>query len=259
LFERVKLKKKEKQFTTIETAPVLETNTESRERILATREAEVDEQIAEYVADNTIALTRVLDDFHDGHKEIAIELADKLLDSRRRRTVLLHRIKLRYLRWNKKRKEKYAEKRKARAEFKHKHHLQFTAMAKQSSNWYYYHEVNYWIHKNALLHPVVRSAIPLILNNPSWTHKQKRDGLDTLQRYIRNALRFNNAFYRDLYAGLWRPGHKTTPDTTKDPDATLPTTYEAIVRKAESAMPPEEVPRRYIPPIGKSHTKHSQY
>jgi len=98
-----------------------------------------------------------------------------------------------------------------------------------------------------------------MLNNPSWTNEQKRSGFDSLQRYVRNASRYDNAMHRALFKGLWRPGNKTTPDTTKDPDAKLPTTYEGIVRKAEAQMPPEEVPRRYLPAIGKPYTKILQY
>jgi len=81
-----------------------------------------------------------------------------------------------------------------------------------------------------------------------------------LQRYVRNALRYDNALYRDLYDGLWRPGHRTTPDTTKDPNTQLPKSYESMIQKAESEMPFEELERRYAPPSGKPYTKsHLQY
>jgi len=60
-------------------------------------------------------------------------------------------------------------------------------MAERSTNWFYYPEIHYWIHKNALLHDNIRSAIPLILNNPSWTNEQKRKTLDDMQLYMRDS------------------------------------------------------------------------
>uniref|UniRef100_A0A6B2L395 Uncharacterized protein n=1 Tax=Arcella intermedia TaxID=1963864 RepID=A0A6B2L395_9EUKA len=199
-----------------------------------------------------------VDEFYGAAKLMAIDLANTISDAVRKRTVKVDRRAMLRKRWYE--KMKYIETRKEQKKKRKEEHKHFVAMASKSPNWFYYKELNYWIHKNALMNEHVRSAIPLILNNPSFDEPTKRRGLDSLQRVIRNAARHDNAADRDLYTGIYKENrNRTTPDTTKDPDVNLPATYEEIIRKAESQMPPEELPRRYAEPLGKPYNKILQY
>jgi hypothetical protein len=44
-------------------------------------------------------------------------------------------------------------------------------------DWFYYKEINFWIHKKHLMNNHIRRAIPVLLKNPSFTHLDKKKAL----------------------------------------------------------------------------------
>lgn len=118
-------------------------------------------------------------------------------------------------------------------------------------NWFYYKEINFWIERKHLLNSHIRRAIPVLLKNPSWTNKQKKDALRYMIRTIDEAEQKPQEWYQkraSYYKGVRGPRNQTTPDRTKEDGFEFPSTYEELISKAEASMLPADKAAKYSPP-----------
>jgi len=104
----------------------------------------------------------------------------------------------------------------------------------------------------------IRQNIHLILHNATYSHAQKRKAIDFLIKLDEIAKHVNPKLAPD---DLPRVGHRTTPDTTGDPDQLpkFPKTYNEMIAQAETVILPEEIPRRYFPPEAKPKASAFEY
>jgi len=170
----------------------------------------------------------------------------ELSTTKRVRTMEEFKKKKSIHRWNLKRipkyEKKWAENRLKRAVER----KEFQAKVKDNPDWFYYHEINYWVERKTLMNDTIRNNIHLILHNPTFSNAQKREGIDYLIKLEEMAKHVNPKLAPDE---LPRRARQSTPDTACDPDMRpkFPMDYKEMMAQAEAAMIPEEIPRRYFP------------
>jgi len=171
--------------------------------------------------------------------------------ARRRRIIMEERLRLRTIRFRQKQKEKFGDLMLQKAIKRKQKKKEFIIMAKQTPEWFHYKEINYWIHRSALEHPHIRACIPLLLNNPSWTAKQKRNALDQMQIMVKNVQELTpekKEMLEQIYGGIRKPPQKTL-DVWVDPEWVQPSTYEELIAAAQAEMPRAEISRHYDAPV----------
>eukprot|EP01125_Pyxidicula_operculata_P003911 TRINITY_DN1547_c0_g1_i1.p1 TRINITY_DN1547_c0_g1~~TRINITY_DN1547_c0_g1_i1.p1 ORF type:complete len:473 (-),score=160.24 TRINITY_DN1547_c0_g1_i1:119-1537(-) len=167
-----------------------------------------------------------------------------------------------YQKWrNHKKRAKYIAKRNKQRELRKK----FLATVRDNPHeWFHFKEVNTYVHIKHLMHPHIRASIPPVINNPTYSVEKKREAIRTMIRLVDReyarppaAKRLLASFYKGLVSDEL-PNSKT-PDTIRDPTGVMPTTYEDLISRAESEMPPEERIKRYEPSTLKAYAKPTQF
>jgi len=191
-------------------------------------------------------------------KTLASDLDDDLSKTRRKRIMADTRRTLNWRRFIKKRLEKYGPKWAKNKAKRQEDSKAFLEKVTNNPDWFFYHSINYWIEKKHLQNDGIRLAIPPIMNNPSYSDKQKREAIDFLLKLDVIGKHVDPKIAPDE---LPRVARKGTPDTAADPEQLpkFPKTYNELVALAENNILPEEIPRRYFPPEGKPKYTKNEY